>query len=113
MIVNFNGQSPAKMQRAGFALNLPSRRISWPSSPSKSRSWCRAPSSPTARSAWVRSAPATAGDCIASISGRYCSFAPDLQTGWEEHPADWATSSMLGYVKDLHGWATLARAAPT
>ena len=26
--------------------------------------------------------------------GRYCSIAPDLQTGWDDHPAGWATTSM-------------------
>jgi len=39
--------------------------------------------------------------------GRYCSIAPDLQTGWDDHPTDWATSSMIGYVPDHHGWASM------
>jgi carbonic anhydrase/acetyltransferase-like protein (isoleucine patch superfamily) len=38
--------------------------------------------------------------------GRYCSFARGVQIGWDEHPADWVTSSMLGYVNDHHGWET-------
>jgi acetyltransferase-like isoleucine patch superfamily enzyme len=38
--------------------------------------------------------------------GRYCSISGDFQTGWDDHPTDWATSSMLGYVADLHGWAS-------
>lgn len=38
--------------------------------------------------------------------GRYCSIAPDLQTGWDNHPTDWGTSSMLAYVRDVHGWAS-------
>ena len=39
--------------------------------------------------------------------GRYCSIAGDLQTGWDDHPTSWATSSMVGYVPDIHGWATV------
>jgi hypothetical protein len=39
--------------------------------------------------------------------GRYCSIAPDLQTGWDDHPTRWATSSMIGYVEDVHGWSKL------
>jgi acetyltransferase-like isoleucine patch superfamily enzyme len=37
--------------------------------------------------------------------GRYCSIAPGLQTGWDEHPIDRLTSSMAGYVANVHGWA--------
>jgi acetyltransferase-like isoleucine patch superfamily enzyme len=37
--------------------------------------------------------------------GRYCSIAPDLQTGWDNHPTDWVSSSMLGYVANVHDWA--------
>lgn len=40
--------------------------------------------------------------------GRYCSIAPDLQTGWDNHPTDWVSSSMINYVQDLHGWANFA-----
>ena len=48
------------------------------------------------------------GGRLRAISiGRYCSIAPDVQTGWEEHPTDRVTSSMIGYVRDVHGWATL------
>lgn len=39
--------------------------------------------------------------------GRYCSIAGDVQTGWDDHPTDWVTSSQVGYVPDVHGWATL------
>jgi acetyltransferase-like isoleucine patch superfamily enzyme len=39
--------------------------------------------------------------------GRYCSISGDFQSGWDDHPTDWVTSSMVGYVPDLHGWATL------
>ncbi len=38
--------------------------------------------------------------------GRYCSLAPGLQVGWDEHPVDWVTSSMAAYVADQHGWET-------
>jgi acetyltransferase-like isoleucine patch superfamily enzyme len=37
--------------------------------------------------------------------GRYCSIAPGFQCGWDEHPVDRLTSSMAGYVPDVHGWA--------
>jgi acetyltransferase-like isoleucine patch superfamily enzyme len=37
--------------------------------------------------------------------GRYCSIAPDVQIGWDDHPVDWLTSSMTGYVENVHGWA--------
>ena len=36
--------------------------------------------------------------------GRYCSIADGLQTGWDEHPIDRLTSSMIGYVPNVHGW---------
>ena len=39
--------------------------------------------------------------------GRYCSFAGGIDTGRDEHPTDWASTSMVGYVPDVHGWATL------
>lgn len=38
--------------------------------------------------------------------GRYCSIAPDLQTGWDNHPTDWVSTSMLAYVRDIHNWAS-------
>jgi len=38
--------------------------------------------------------------------GRYCSIAPGLDCGWDDHPSDWLTSSMMGYVPDIHGWRT-------
>lgn len=48
--------------------------------------------------------------------GRYCSLSGGIETGWDDHPTDWVTSSMMGYVKDQHGWATLtghAEAVPS
>jgi acetyltransferase-like isoleucine patch superfamily enzyme len=38
--------------------------------------------------------------------GRYCSFAGGIDTGRDDHPTDWASTSMMGYVPDVHGWAT-------
>ncbi|HSK41113.1 MAG TPA: CatB-related O-acetyltransferase, partial [Arenibaculum sp.] len=37
--------------------------------------------------------------------GRYCSIAPDVIIGSNEHPADWLTSSRVTHVADLHNWA--------
>ncbi len=49
---------------------------------------------------------ASYGGRLRNISiGRYCSLAPDLQTGWDNHPTDWVSSSMLGYVSNVHDWA--------
>jgi acetyltransferase-like isoleucine patch superfamily enzyme len=42
--------------------------------------------------------------------GRFCSIAPDVSIGMSEHPVDWLSSSMIGYVPDIHGWASHARA---
>lgn len=42
--------------------------------------------------------------------GRFCSIAQDLRIGLSEHPTDWLSSSMVGYVPDVHGWATRMRA---
>jgi acetyltransferase-like isoleucine patch superfamily enzyme len=39
--------------------------------------------------------------------GRYCSLAGGLDTGRDEHPLQWAATSMVGYVPDIYGWATL------
>jgi acetyltransferase-like isoleucine patch superfamily enzyme len=36
--------------------------------------------------------------------GRYCSLSGELQTGLDEHPIDWVTSSMVSYVRNIHGW---------
>jgi acetyltransferase-like isoleucine patch superfamily enzyme len=40
--------------------------------------------------------------------GRYCSIAEGLETGWDGHPVDWASSSMVGYVDNIHNWAVLS-----
>ena len=39
--------------------------------------------------------------------GRYCSIAGDIQTGWDDPPAAWATTSAIGQLRNPHGWATL------
>lgn len=39
--------------------------------------------------------------------GRYCSIARDFNSGWDDHPLDRITSSMISYVPDVHGWAGL------
>jgi len=38
--------------------------------------------------------------------GRYCSLAGGIDTGRDDHPIDWVSTSMMGYVPDVHGWAT-------
>jgi acetyltransferase-like isoleucine patch superfamily enzyme len=37
--------------------------------------------------------------------GRYCSIAPEVMIGSNEHPVDWLTSSRVTHVADLHEWA--------
>jgi acetyltransferase-like isoleucine patch superfamily enzyme len=37
--------------------------------------------------------------------GRYCSIAPEVVIGSNEHPVDWLTSSRVTHVADLHEWA--------
>jgi acetyltransferase-like isoleucine patch superfamily enzyme len=39
--------------------------------------------------------------------GRYCSLSGGIETGWDDHPTDWVTTSMVGYVSDIHRWASL------
>lgn len=107
MIVDFDGRSPGKLQRAGFALNFFDRK--------NFVAEFKVEKPVVVQGTIITDGPFRMGAFSASYGGRlyrtdigrYCSFAPDLQTGWEEHPSAWATSSMLGYVKDLHGWATL------
>ncbi|WP_426955058.1 CatB-related O-acetyltransferase [Muricoccus radiodurans] len=43
--------------------------------------------------------------------GRYCSIAQEVRIGLSEHPTDWLSSSMIGYLPDVHGWATHRRSA--
>ncbi len=40
-----------------------------------------------------------------AVVGRYCSIAQGAQVGLDSHPTDWLTTSMLGYVEGVHGWA--------
>lgn len=44
--------------------------------------------------------------------GRYCTLAGGVQTGWDDAPLDWATTSPLARTADPHGWATLLGHAP-
>jgi len=37
--------------------------------------------------------------------GRYCSIAPEVMIGSNEHPVDWLTTSRVTHVADLHDWA--------
>jgi acetyltransferase-like isoleucine patch superfamily enzyme len=39
--------------------------------------------------------------------GRYCSLAGGITLGMDDHPTDWVTSSMVGYARNVHGWAEL------
>jgi acetyltransferase-like isoleucine patch superfamily enzyme len=39
--------------------------------------------------------------------GRYCSLAPDVVIGPNEHPLDWLTTSVLAEQPGAHGWAGL------
>lgn len=107
MIVAFDGRSPARLQTLGFALSF--------AQPTDFLADFAVEKPVVVQGTIMPDGPFRMGAFSASYGGRlnsteigrYCSFAPDLQTGWQEHPSDWATSSMLGYVKDLHGWATL------
>lgn len=38
---------------------------------------------------------------------RYCSIAPGVDVASHQHPVDWLSSSMVQYVKNLHGWSDL------
>lgn len=44
--------------------------------------------------------------------GRYCSIAREFNSGWDNHPLDRITSSMISYVSDVHGWGKLNRLDP-
>ena len=39
--------------------------------------------------------------------GRYCTIAGGVETGWDDAPLDWATTSPLAREANPHGWATL------
>ncbi len=36
--------------------------------------------------------------------GRYCSIAPGVDISSDQHPITWLSSSMMQYVKNVHGW---------
>jgi acetyltransferase-like isoleucine patch superfamily enzyme len=42
--------------------------------------------------------------------GRFCSIAQDVRIGLSEHPIEWLSSSMVGYVPDVHSWASRMQA---
>jgi hypothetical protein len=108
MLIAFDGTSPAKLQHAGFALNF-SRPLEFHPDFAIEKPVVVQGTIMTMGHFRMGAFSASYGESrLNSVDiGRYCSFAPDLQAGWEEHPVDWAMTSMLGYVKDLHGWATL------
>ncbi|MFM2053834.1 MAG: hypothetical protein RL456_1871 [Pseudomonadota bacterium] len=41
--------------------------------------------------------------------GRYGSIAPGVDIASDQHPTDWLSSSMVGYVNDIHGWGQWLR----
>ncbi|MFD0463207.1 CatB-related O-acetyltransferase [Microvirga aerilata] len=46
------------------------------------------------------------GGRLGNVSiGRYCSIAPDVMIGANEHPTDWLTTSRIAYQPELHSWA--------
>ncbi len=47
----------------------------------------------------------SSGQLRHAIIGRYGSIAPDVHIGWDEHPSERLTSSMLSYARNIHGWA--------
>lgn len=106
MQVDFDDRSPAKLYKRGFGLNF-------------DRPTCFqdfAVERPIVAEAQVYTdlsfrmgafSACYGGRLRATHIGRYCSIAPGVQTGWEEHPTHRVTSSMIGYVRDVHGWASL------
>lgn len=107
MLVPFNEASPARLRRFGLALGFTAP------TPMRAEFAVEAPvvvdgvihtDLPFRMGAFS----AVYGGRLRDVAiGRYCSIAADLQTGWDDHPMDWATSSMLGYVPALHDWASL------
>jgi acetyltransferase-like isoleucine patch superfamily enzyme len=108
LTVPFNGQSPAKLRAAGIGMD-----VTWPITfvapfeiePPVVIQGTVFTDNPFRIGAFS----ANYGGRLRNLRiGRYCSIAPDLQTGWDNHPTDWVSSSMLGYVRDVHDWATFA-----
>lgn len=37
--------------------------------------------------------------------GRFCSIAPGVDIASDQHPTSWLSTSMMQYVRDVHGWS--------
>lgn len=51
------------------------------------------------------------GEVVAANIGRYCSFAPGVTLGANEHPIDWLTTSSLAERPGMFGWDKSGAAA--
>lgn len=47
------------------------------------------------------------GECVAATIGRYCSIAPDVVIGSNEHAIEWLSTSSLLENPHLFGWSSL------
>ena len=107
VLVEFDGDSPHRLREAGYEIDFRSARSFLAEFSLESPCIIQGligldlPFSMGAFSA------SYGGNLRGVRIGRYCSIAGDVQTGWDDHPTDWVTSSQVGYVPDIHGWATL------
>jgi acetyltransferase-like isoleucine patch superfamily enzyme len=105
--VDFSADSPARLRAAGYEIDFRSSR-QFPAEFSLERPCVVQGSVHTDLPVSIGAFSAIYGGRIRCLRvGRYCSISGDLQTGWDDHPTNWATSSMVGYVADVHKWATL------
>ncbi len=107
MLVQFNPTSPSRLRRFGLTLGFSAPTVM----PAEFAVEAPIVVDGNIHTDWpfrIGAYSAVYGGRLRYVSiGRYCSIAADLQTGWDDHPTDWATSSMLGYVDGLHDWARL------
>ena len=106
-VIDFDMRSPERLAAAGFKIDFDHRRTFYAEF-SLERPCVIQSSVHTELPFSMGAFSASYGGRLRGINiGRYCSISGDVQTGWDDHPSDWVSSSMAGYVEDIHGWASL------
>jgi len=107
MRVPFDPSSPGRMRRFGLALPF-AAPTQFTAEFAVEAPVQVAATVDTARPCRIGAFTSVAGGRLRHVAiGRYCTLAGGVQTGWEEAPDTWATTSPLAREPDLHGWATL------
>jgi acetyltransferase-like isoleucine patch superfamily enzyme len=107
MRVHFDPGSPERLRR--FGLDLPfSRPVRFAATFAVEAPVAVAATIDTAQPCRIGAFTTVAGGRLRHVAiGRYCTLADGVQTGWEDAPDAWATTSILARAPDPHGWASL------